>query len=108
MKEDFTNIMVHELRSPLAAMKASSQLLIAKDSSFSPEERKKLLSLISTQSEKLLSEVSMILDAAKLQSGLFTVQKTDADLRRLIEDEIIFFVHQAESMYITFRKEIDD
>ena len=29
MKEDFTNIMVHELRSPLTAIKASSELLIA-------------------------------------------------------------------------------
>ena len=36
------------------------------------------------------------------------MQKTDADLRRLIEDEIIFFAPQAESKYITLRKEIDD
>ncbi|MGH9858197.1 MAG: histidine kinase dimerization/phospho-acceptor domain-containing protein, partial [Acidobacteriota bacterium] len=67
MKEDFTNIMVHELRSPLTAIKASSELLMAPPAPLSDEEKNKIIGLISQQSRKMLDEVSLILDAAKLE-----------------------------------------
>lgn len=107
MKEDFTNIMVHELRSPLTAIKASSQLIITQDDKFSSEERKKLLNLIHEQSKKLLDEVAMILDAAKLHAGVFTIDKHDSDLRSVIEDAVKIFTTQAQNKYISLVSVID-
>ncbi len=107
MKEDFTNIMVHELRSPLTAIKASTQLIITRDDSFTSEERKKLLRLIHEQSQKLLDEVGMILDAAKLQAGLFTVQKAPGHLEKLISDAVTFYTPQAQGKYISLKSAVD-
>lgn len=40
MREDFTNIMVHELRAPLTAIKGSAKLIASSD--ISPEQQKKI------------------------------------------------------------------
>lgn len=106
MKEDFTNIIVHELRSPLTSIKASTQLLDS-DVVLTPEEHKKLIGLISTQSNKLLDEVSRILDAAKLETGLFTIQKSPADLRKIIQEKISLFNAQAQERFIKLTTDVD-
>jgi signal transduction histidine kinase len=106
MKEDFTNIIVHELRSPLTSIKASTQLLTS-EAELTEEEKKKLISLIHSQSNKLLDEVSRILDAAKLEAGLFTINKTPADLRKIISEKVALFNAQAQERYIHLDTDID-
>lgn len=106
MKEDFTNIMVHELRSPLTSIKASTELLRSQ-TPLTPEEKQKLIQLIFSQSNNLLDEVSLILDAAKLESGLFTVRKTHGDLKKLIQDRVTVFFPQAEERFIKLVTDID-
>lgn len=107
MKEDFTNIMVHELRSPLTAIKASSELLMEPPAPLSEEEKNKIIGLISGQSRKMLDEVSLILDAAKLEAGLFTIQKMPGDFKKLVHDRISVFTAQAHERFITLTEEID-
>jgi signal transduction histidine kinase len=100
MKEDFTHIIVHELRSPLTAIKAASQLMVAQGEKFNEQEKNKLLSLINSQARTLLDEVSLILDAAKLQAGLFTVQKLPGDFKKIVTDAVSVFSAQAQSKYV--------
>lgn len=107
MKEDFTNIMVHELRSPLTAIKASSELLMAPPAPLTDEEKNKIIGLISGQSRKMLDEVSLILDAAKLEAGLFTVQKMPGDLKKLIQDRVSVFNPQAHERFVNMVVDID-
>jgi signal transduction histidine kinase len=107
MKEDFTNIMVHELRSPLTAIKASSELLMAPPGPLSDEEKNKIIRLISEQSRKMLDEVSLILDAAKLEAGLFTVAKLPGDLKQLINERASVFQAQAHERFINLVIDID-
>ncbi|MGH7203289.1 MAG: ATP-binding protein [Candidatus Levyibacteriota bacterium] len=107
MKEDFTNIMVHELRSPLTAIKASSELLMAPPGPLAEEEKTKIIGLISMQSRKMLDEVSLILDAAKLEAGLFTIQKLPGDLKRLINERVQVFQAQAHEKFVTLAVEVD-
>ncbi len=64
MKEDFTSIIVHELRSPLTSIKASSEML-NREFNLTDEEKKRLTTIISEQTGKMLDQVSMILDADK-------------------------------------------
>ena len=115
MKEDFTNVMVHELRSPLTAIKASTDLLLTgevgatddKKDELSQDEKHKLTSLISEQSRKMLDEIALILDAAKLESGLFTLQKSVGDLKKLIQERASFFSPAAKEKFITFTVDMD-
>lgn len=107
MKEDFTNIMVHELRSPLTAIKASSELLMAPPGPLAEEEKTKIIGLISEQARKMLDEVSLILDAAKLEAGLFTIQKLPGDLKRLLNERIQVFQAQAHEKFIKLDVQID-
>jgi signal transduction histidine kinase len=107
MKEDFTNIMVHELRSPLTAIKASSELLMNPPGPLSDEEKNKIIGLISGQSRKMLDEVSLILDAAKLEAGLFTISKIPGDLKKLIQERVAVFAPQAHERFINLSVDID-
>lgn len=115
MKQDFTNVMVHELRSPLTAIKASTDLLISGDiaeggdkkDELSPDERSKLTHLIADQSRKLLDEIGLILDAAKLEAGAFVVQKQQSDLKQLVQDRVTFFKPVATEKFVTLASDID-
>jgi signal transduction histidine kinase len=107
MKEDFTNVMVHELRSPLTAIKASSEMLIAPPGPLTDEERKKIIGLIAQQSRKMLDEVALILDAAKLEAGLFTIQKIPGDLKQLINERVQIFQAPAHEKFINLIVKID-
>lgn len=106
MREEFSNIMVHELRAPLSAMKASAELVMSQDERLAPDERKKLLRLIETQAIKLLDDVGSILDAAKLEAGKFVVSKVPEDLNLLINEKIDMFQPLARDKKIILTKEV--
>lgn len=106
MKEEFTNIIVHELRAPLTSIRGASDLMEKADGSLDINEQKKLLRIIHEQSQRLLSEVSSILDAAKLEEGRFTIYKAQTDLQPMLEKAIDMFTPQAKAKNITLTKEI--
>lgn len=107
MKEDFTNVMVHELRSPLTAIKASSELLMAPPAPLAEEEKNKIIGLISIQARKMLDEVSLILDAAKLEAGLFTIQKLPGDFKKLVNERVQVFQAQAHERFVNLAVNVD-
>ena len=107
MKEDFTNVMVHELRSPLTAIKASSELVINPPGPLTEEEKNKILTFIAGQARKMLDEVALILDAAKLEAGLFTIQKIQGDLKQLISERVQIFQATAHEKFINLIVDVD-
>jgi signal transduction histidine kinase len=106
LKEDFTNVMVHELRSPLTAIKASSEFLMSQ-AEFTEAEKKRLVEMISESAKKMLDKISLILDSAKLEAGLFTLKKTQSDLKKLIQDRISVFGPVASEKSIELKVNID-
>lgn len=106
MKEDFTNVIVHELRSPLTAIKASAELLLHQKN-LSEEQKDKFTNMIAQQSDSVLDEVSLILDSAKLQAGLFTVQKASGNLKDIIDSKIAVFSPLAQNKFIKLVAECD-
>lgn len=107
MKEDFTNMMVHELRAPLTAMKDSAHLILTMDN-LEPDETHKLLTIIKTQSGRLLDDVSSLLDAAKLEAGRFTIEKTPGDIKSVVTERLEFFKSQALTKRVAISAEIDE
>jgi len=101
MKDDFTNMMVHELRAPLTAIRGASSLMQKSTNQLSDEEKQKLLGITIDQSTKLLHIVGDILDAAKLESGKFVLQKVPTDVKKEVEKSIALFQSSAGDKHIT-------
>ncbi len=55
----------------------------------------------------MLDEVALILDAAKLEAGLFTIQKIPGDLKQLIGERVQIFQAQAHEKFINLLVEVD-
>lgn len=105
MKEDFTHMIVHELRAPLTAIKGASNL-IETAPKIKDEEKKKLLHTIYEQAQELLDEVNSLLDAAKLESGNFSLVKSPHNLKDLVEERIQFFTPEAITKNIHIENKI--
>ncbi|MFT7507296.1 MAG: signal transduction histidine kinase [Acidimicrobiales bacterium] len=71
MKDLFTNMIAHELRAPLTAIKGYASMV---DESSENEEHKKYAGRIKESSERLLAIVNDLLDVARIQSGKLSVE----------------------------------
>jgi signal transduction histidine kinase len=107
MKEDFTNMMVHELRAPLTAMKDSAHLMLTM-SNLDADDTSKLLTIIHDQSQRLLEDVTSLLDAAKLEAGRFTIEKTPSDIKNIVRERIQFFTPQAQTKHMQIIANINE
>lgn len=106
LKDDFQAMVVHELRAPLASIRSAAELLLAQDGKLSDDDQKKLLSLIESQSKRLLDDVSSILDSAKLEQKKFSIEKSPVDLKVLLSKSFEEFIPQAKEKQIELRFDI--
>lgn len=106
VKEDFTNIMVHELRAPITAIKDSAEIIISDKYHLSKDEKTEFLEIINQQSKLLLDQIASILDAAKLEAGKFTIKKAQSDISELIQEEIKTFTPPAAKKHIDISSDI--
>ncbi|HYK09047.1 MAG TPA: ATP-binding protein [Candidatus Eisenbacteria bacterium] len=106
MKEDFTNAVVHELRSPLTAIKAASEMMVT--STDLPQSEKKLAQIIDEQSKRLLNDINSLLDAAKLEAGHFSVWQAPNDISKVAMDALALFHAEAEKKHITLDVKVED
>ena len=107
MKEDFTNMMVHELRAPLSAVKDSSELMI-ENQKLDEKEKIELLSIINSQSKVLLEQVADLLDAAKIETGMLVITKKADDIGQVISQTVKTFLPMAEKrgISLTFKTSV--
>jgi signal transduction histidine kinase len=91
IKEDFTNMMVHDLRAPLTAIKDSAELML-EEKTMKKDEQEQLIGIINTQARMLLNQIGSILDASKIEAGRFYIQKAPNDLNVLISEVVESFI----------------
>jgi len=109
IKEDFTNMIVHELRAPLTAIKDSAELmveLLSETGKLEKDEEKRFLGIIDQQSKNLLSQIGQVLDAAKIEAGKFSVNKISSDIGKVIADAVEPFLPEARKKQIYLSCEI--
>lgn len=107
LKEDFTSAIVHELRSPLTAIKAGSALMIEEKTTMTPEQQEKMLHIINQQSERMLSDINSLLDAAKLESGHFTIFPKAQDVKEILEESLGLFAAEIKQKGISTNIEVE-
>jgi two-component system sensor histidine kinase KdpD len=78
----------HDLRSPLAAVKASVASLRDPSFSFSAEDEAALLENIEQSADRLTALVTNLLDMSRIQTGAVNVRPTAVSLARAVRDAI--------------------
>jgi signal transduction histidine kinase len=109
IKEDFTHMIVHELRAPLTAIKDSAELMMEifdGKGRLDKNEEQKLLKIIDRQSKNLLEQINQVLDAAKIEAGRFSINKTPSDIADVIQATIDIFAPQAAKAQINLVSDI--
>lgn len=84
VKREFISTAAHELRTPLTAILGFADLLQEIDT-FTPEEQKEYLGIISQKTEALAEIVDNLLDLSRIESGrLIALNRTSCDLGAMI------------------------
>lgn len=83
-KSTFIANMSHELRSPLNVILGFTQLM-TKSTIINPEQRENI-KIIARSGEHLLTLINQVLDLSKIEAGRTTLNETNFDLHRLLEE----------------------
>ena len=104
IRENFMHSVVHELRAPMTSIKGASDLLLNKD--LGDQDRKKMLEMIHAQTERMLSDVSDLLDAAKIDSGKMSVVVAPGDIDAVIKEKVETFTYLAQEKKIEIETQL--
>ncbi|HXH90519.1 MAG TPA: HAMP domain-containing sensor histidine kinase [Thermoanaerobaculia bacterium] len=98
-RDEVLAIVAHDLRNPLTIIKSSAALL---QLTTDEVQRKELIEMISTSCGRMQSLVGDLLDVARIESGGFTVDRTDVDAADVIEEMRRMFEPAAAEKGIRF------
>ncbi len=104
LKEDFTNGIVHELRAPITAIKSGAELLLEDNTLDASQD--KLLRIIDEQAKRMLSDITSLLDAAKIDAGKLAVEKKPVAIAGLMQEVVELFQPQADMKHILLEVDI--
>ena len=85
-REDFFTSVAHELKTPLANMRAHLSALLAHDIEWSRMEQHTALLIADEQAERLVQMVNSILDASRVEAGALQLDLEAVLLPELFED----------------------
>jgi two-component system sensor histidine kinase GlrK len=88
MKSDFFSTISHELRTPLTSIKEGTSLLLEGVGGEITEKQRKLLQIISGESNRLIDLVNSSLDLSKMEAGMMVFHFTQVDINPLIKKVI--------------------
>jgi signal transduction histidine kinase len=69
LRQDLTSMMVHDLRSPLASIITSVDMILRETFGETNRRQREILAIASTSAEHLLNLVNLLLDISRLESG---------------------------------------
>ncbi len=85
-REDFFTTMAHELKTPLANIRAHLSALLAHDLQWSAEEQQDFLYTADEQVERLVGMINHFLDASRVEAGALRLELEPIFLSEMLED----------------------
>lgn len=108
LRDSFTAMIIHELRSPLAVIQGSADLLIAEVQNLTKEQIFNTLSQIKNSAHNLLGVVNDLLDLAKLESGKVELLLKKSNINALLKDEYNYYFGAAQDRGVQLILDVDD
>ena len=88
LDERFVRIMAHDLRNPIAVVRASAQMAQRQLTRGDADAARGRLAAIVEQTDRLTEMLEAFLDAARVASGHLPLRLEDVDLRELVESVV--------------------
>jgi len=105
-QSDFIAEMVHELRTPLLSLKASTAILLRPDL---PEPKKHdIITTMQSETDRLMRLTTDFLDLAQMESGRTRIQLSQFELRKLLEESADVVLPQANEKGVSIAVECED
>lgn len=108
VREEFTGMIVHELRSPLDNIKKIMELAVSGSTDKNSDQFREYLNMVHQSSSSMLELVNDILDLSKLQAGKFEVNKEKTNIREVIENRISFYKISADVKKISLKADFNN
>ncbi|MBK5967197.1 histidine kinase [Thiocystis minor] len=105
LKDDFVSSVTHELRTPLASIRAFSEILFD-DPRLQLDQRRHFLGILVSETERLSRLVNQVLDLAKLESGHADWRSEAVELQEVIEQAFAATGHLIEERGIAVVREL--
>lgn len=103
MRDDFTSMMVHELRSPLGNIKKIGELMKNSKLLDNRKETTEYATMLYESSSSMLDLVNDLLDVAKLESGKLDIDRQPVQLSNMLRDEVALFDTPARDATINLK-----
>lgn len=107
LRDDFTAMIVHELRSPLTGINKLAEALQVPKIAAVKKTRDGNIALIYEESRRMIALVNDLLDIARLESGKFEMTKVPSDVCGVIGDRVAFYAPAADAAGITLASACD-
>ena len=106
MKSEFFSTMSHELRTPLTSIKEGTSLLLEGIGGEINEKQKRILDIISRESQRLIDLVNSTLDLAKMEAGMMVFDFKPVAMLPLIHQAVVEI--QPYAMVKEIRLQVED
>ena len=103
-QSDLISEMVHELRTPLAAISATTHIVLRPE--ISEEKRAQLVDTITQETKRLTRMTTEFLDLARLESGRAHLTREPVDLAGILRDAVDTVSHQAGERHVSVSLEV--
>lgn len=101
MRTQFVCSATHELRTPLANIKAYAETL-SMDDGIDFEKQKEFFNIINTEATRLSRFVDDLLDISRMEAGSLSLERHETDLQRMVEEVLEKVRPQAEQKGLSF------
>lgn len=88
LKAEFFSHISHELRAPLASIRAGVQLLLDQVAGPLTPQQRETLEIMNDSSQRLIQQISTLLDLSKMEAGMMDYHIASADLKRLADGSV--------------------
>lgn len=105
-RDEFVSMASHQLRTPLTSVKGYLSMVLEGDAGEITKEQRKLLSEAFLSSERMVRLISDFLNVSRIQTGKFMVDKVEADVAKIIKQEIKQLQINAKARGLTIKADV--